>query len=344
MKKTSLPDLIAKVKQQDEEAFNELYRRYHKLVRYIAYGLTKNHADTDEIVQEVFIQVQKSIQDLKDPEQFKAWISRITYSKAKMLFRKSKDHYMDDETLDVLQNVEEIREDFCPQKKARHQSDLNVLNACLNKLKPQYREVLVLHFFSQLSIKEIAEITENPEGTIKSRLLYAKKYLRIEIEAYEKESGEALNFYGKALEAALFSLGHSLVKEPRLYKIPFLKITVPTSTLLMAAQISLSAILSFGVVYGIKDWMDHNSYISDDTEAIKKEFPFVEYQNHTITTPREAYTVLIHFADCDVEMRSKSKEELQAILPVYEALMNYDGGYYELLERRSWDQLFAKYK
>lgn len=343
MKKAKLPELIQKMQQQDEAAFNEIYRRYHKLVRYIAYGLTKNHADTDEVVQEVFVQVQRSINDLKEPAQFKAWLSRITYSKAKMLFRKNKDHYMDDEYLELLQNKEEIREEYCPQQNIRHQSDLAVLYECMGHLKPQYREVLILFFFSQLSIKEIAKITEAPEGTIKSRLLYAKKYLKAEIEKYEQVNGIKLSFRSKSLEAALFAFGSSLISEAPVYTIPYLKITIPTSSILAGVKLSLAAVCCFSTIFGVKAWIDQERDITH-TDTQKKEFRSLEYQQQMITTPREAYTVLIDWADCDVEMREKSDEEIQEILPVYEALYEYQGGYHELLNRRNWHQLFNKYR
>ena len=148
MKTETLPQLIRKAQNQDEEAFNELYRRYYKLVRYIAFGLTKSNADTDEIVQEVFLQVQRSIKDLKDANLFKAWLSRITYSKAKMLFRKNRDCYMEDKYLDILHGKEEVREEYLPHKQNRHHSDMDVLYQCMQRLKPAYREVLILYYFS----------------------------------------------------------------------------------------------------------------------------------------------------------------------------------------------------
>lgn len=344
MKKAKLPELIAKLQLHDEGAFNEIYRRYHKLVRYIAYGLTKNHADTDEVVQEVFLQVQKSINDLKEPAQFKAWLSRITYSKAKMLFRKNKDHYMDDEYLELLQNKEEIREEYCPQQNIRHQSDLTVLYECMGYLKPQYREVLILFFFSQLSIKEIAEITGAPEGTVKSRLLYAKKYLKAEIEKYEEVNDITLSFHGKTLEAALFVFGSSLVKEPALFSVPYLRITIPTSSILSAVKLSLAAVIGCSTVFGVKAWIDSDRSITHDTDTSKKEFHALEYRQQTISTPREAYRVLIDWADCEVEMKAKSEQEILEILPVYEALVDYQGGYHDLLNRRNWHQLFNKYR
>ncbi len=341
MERKPLAELIKLVQTGDEAAFNELYGRYYKLVRYIAYGLTKSNADTDEIIQEVFLQVQKSLHDLKNPNQFKAWLSRITYSKAKMLFRKNRDHYMSDEYLDILQNEEEGRTDYLPHQFHRHQSDMDVLYQCMQKLKPAYREVLILFYFSQLNIHEIMEITELPEGTVKSRLLYAKKYLRAEIEAYEQQSGERLSFRAHTLEGALLGLGASLVSEPKVGFSLFHKF----KRLPMSAQIlSLAVVSVIGVGAMIQTFDYFHSEPDSSLTMMTQPFPTVYYRDQRITTARQAYSVLLEWADCDVEMRAKTMEEIKAIEPVYTTLMGFGEGYAELLQRRNWDLIFEKYR
>ena len=341
MKTETLPQLIRKAQNQDEEAFNELYRRYYKLVRYIAFGLTKSNADTDEIVQEVFLQVQRSIKDLKDANLFKAWLSRITYSKAKMLFRKNRDCYMEDKYLDILHGKEEVREEYLPHKQNRHHSDMDVLYQCMQRLKPAYREVLILYYFSQMNIKEIMNLTELPEGTVKSRLLYAKKYLRMEIEAYEEQSGERLSFRAHTLEGALLGLGAALIKEPKVtfplfHKFKRLPLSIQTISLVLASAIGVgAAIRTYDYFY-----MKPDSSLTMMTQ----DFPTIYYYNQQITTPRQAYSVLLEWADCDVEMRNKSTAEIQDIEPVYTALMEFGEGYAELLQRRNWDQYYEKYR
>lgn len=343
MKNKTLPQLILQAQNGNEEAFNELYRRYYKLVRYIAFGLAKNNADTDEIVQEVFIQVQQSIKDLKDPNLFKAWLSRITYSKAKMLFRKNRDHYMEDKYLDILQGKEEERKEFLPQAQHRHQSDLSVLYECMQKLKPYYREVLLLYYFSEMNIKEITDLTQLPEGTVKSRLLYAKKYLREEIEQYEKRSGEAITFRGRSLEAALFALGASLIETPTLL-IPFTNLKSSSFTWGVIVKTAVIVLLGGGVIGGVVALSDNTQQEGDSATINQRRFPNIIYQNDEITTPREAYRTLIDFADCDVEMRKKTEDELADIERVYSALMEYGEGYAELLRRRNWDEIFGSYR
>ncbi len=341
MERKPLAELIELVQAGNEAAFNELYGRYYKLVRYIAYGLTKSNADTDEIIQEVFLQVQKSLGDLKNANQFKAWLSRITYSKAKMLFRKNRDRYMSDEFLDLLQNEEEGRIDYLPHQYNRHQSDMDVLYQCMQRLKPAYREVLILYYFSQMNIKEIMDLTELPEGTVKSRLLYAKKYLRMEIEAYEEQTGERLSFRAHALEGTLLGLGATLVKEPKVtfplfHKFKRLPLSIQTISLVLASAIGVgAAIRTYDYFYRKPD---------SSLTMMTQDFPTIYYYNQRITTPRQAYSVLLEWADCDVEMRNKSTAEIQAIEPVYTALMEFGEGYAELLQRRNWDQYYEKYR
>ena len=91
MNKTD-PSLIRKVQAKDEEAFNLLYHRYVKLVYYIAYRICKNDADSQDIVQDTFLQVKRMIHNLKNPSLFKFWLNQIAISKCKNLFRKN--HYI----------------------------------------------------------------------------------------------------------------------------------------------------------------------------------------------------------------------------------------------------------
>lgn len=363
MKKKSLPVLVKLVQQNNEEAFNELYRRYYKLVRYIAFGMTKSDADTDEIVQEVFIQVQKSIRNLNNPEQFKAWLSRITYSKTKMLFRNHKDREMEDQYLDLLQNQEEQREDFIPRKKQRHNHDLEVLYQCIQNLKPDFREVLIFYYFSQMSIKEISEMTGKAEGTIKSRMLYAKQNLKNEVLSYERKTSEKLTFQGKTLEAALTSMGTKLLVDMKPVPIPtFKNVTIPTSTLTMLGKAMLVTAIGATSTYGVVKYQEmkqaealqneelqkQNTIITKLKEQKTKEtkeassFPVIKYKNETIMTAKQAYKTLIYWADCEKEMKERTNTEYQEIYPVYMALMENESEYTKLLETSHWQSLFEK--
>lgn len=349
MKKLTLPALVDQIKKGNEDAFNELYARYHKLVRYIAFQLTKNHADTEEIVQEVFVQVYKSIDSLKEPEQIKGWISRITYSKAKMQFRKRRDNSITDELLDVMNKKEEHREEFIPLQHMHRMNDQEVLDACLLQLKEPFREVLILYYFSQMNIKEISQTIGKPEGTVKSRLLYAKQYLKEEVEAYEESTQTKLDFKGKTLEVMLISYAGSMVPKNAIPFLTFKKITIPTSTALMALKIAGVVALAGGAGYTLyanyqnqraEEALSNASFPAASTNVESKLFTPILYKGKEIKTAEQAYKTLITWAHCEVEMMEKSEMEIREIQPLFEALSQFGEGYGRLLHRNHWDEQF----
>lgn len=344
MEKMELKKLIRLVQKNDEEAFQELYRRYHRLVFYVAYQVTKNHADAEEIVQEAFVQVTRSIDSLKDPEQFKSWIGRIAYTKAITMLRKNRDQQMSDQQLELLSNKTESRRDYCPDEKNRHDVDMVVLHECMTKLKLPYREVLTLYYFAQLNIKEIADLTEYPEGTVKSRLLYGKKYLKEEIEQYEQRNQIKLDFHATTLEAMLASAALSLTVEPAG------SVWFGSKHIQTAASIGKAAgaiLLTSGLLYGgyailqDRDSMEPNASSHEEAyEEAHIDFPMLHYDDRIVYTPREAYMLIMEQAHCEVEIELLNEEQLAQIEQIYLALDQYGGVYRDLLYTLEWDQLY----
>ena len=181
IKKLKDAELIQRLNAQDEAAFNELYARYHKLVYYIAYQNTRCEADAEEIKQEVFLKVLRYAGDIKDYSRFKYWLVTITHNECKRLFRSNRDKGMDEAGLDQLYIQTEERREFLPEENVRYQQDMDVLMSCMLKLSDEQREVITLKYFGQLSIDEIAEMLNIPNGTVKSRMANAKKLLKADV-------------------------------------------------------------------------------------------------------------------------------------------------------------------
>lgn len=339
MEKMKLTELIELVKQNDEEAFRELYRRYHRLVFYVAYQITKNHADAEEVVQEAFVQVTRSIDSLKDPEQFKSWIGRIAYTKAITLLRKNRDQQMSDQQLEILSNQTESRWDYCPEQKSRHDGDMRALQECIAKLKLPYREVLTLYYFAQMNIKEIAELTNNPEGTVKSRLLYGKQYLREEVERYEQTNQVKLDFHASTLEAMLVSAAATLSVEPQGVSLLSFRKFNRTQIIQTAASLAVSVGLLYGGYTLVTDHRAANDHF-DDSYQETQTFPLLSYEQESIHTPREAYTLLMKKAHCEVEIAQLNASQLSQIEQIYQALDQYGGVYHDLLITAEWDKLY----
>lgn len=350
MKNKSLEYLVGEVVKHNEEAFNELYRRYYKLVYYIAFQLTKNSSDADDVLQETFLQMQKSIHDLRDAKQFKAWIGRIAYSKSMKLFQKQKDANLSDAQLQVLSNQMESRSDFLPEHSMHYEHDMKALDHCIANLKHVYREVLLLYYFAQLNIREIALTLNIPEGTVKSRLLYGKKYLKTEIDVYQEQTGERITFKGSSLETLLVGAGASLSSTSLVSgSLPFKHISIPPTTMLLIAKVAAITTLASGAVVGGYSLYEQNKEEATPPQVISKSmissdpFPTLWYKEKQVDKARIAYETLLEFAHCEVEMAQKSKEEFAEIFPVYQAVESYGGTYQQLLHRNSWVEEFLKY-
>ena len=133
MNKTD-PSLIRKVQAKDEEAFNLLFQQLYRSVYYTAYRLCKNDDDAKEIAQQTFIQVSRSIDQLKDPDTFDVWLHRIIVNKCYNLFAKRKDVLVDPDTSSILNNEAEYREYLMPKEAHHRQNDIDVLNGLIDEL------------------------------------------------------------------------------------------------------------------------------------------------------------------------------------------------------------------
>lgn len=344
MKSISSSELVEKVKKHDEEAFHMLYQQYHRLVHYIAFQLTKNEADADDIVQETFLQVQASIHNLKDPNLLKAWIGRIAHSKSITLLRKKKDQQMSDKQSDYLSNQMEVRQEFCPNEQSHHTTDMEILHQCISELKLPYREILVLYYFVQLSIKEICEVLQLPEGTAKSRLLYGKKNLKEKIDLYERTNHVKVTFHETALESMLLTAGSAMViTSPKPAMLHFKNITIPTSTMLMSLKILAVATLVTGTTVGgyrtYQSWIQRQSDIPAIVSNEKQVhiFPEVFFEGRRIETAREAYEILLTKAHCEVEIKEMDASQLEEISMLYKTLQAYGGVYPQLITTYAGD-------
>ena len=144
-----LAELVLKTQRGDSEAFAEqLYTAtYQKQYRF-AYRYAKDAYLAQDILQDVYILVLKNINALKNPRLFVSWLNQITF---RTCF------------------------DVC-QKHSRH-FDQTMLMASVLELQPQYAQALIMRYFNDMSIDEIADAMNCSHSTIKRRLVKGKKLL-----------------------------------------------------------------------------------------------------------------------------------------------------------------------
>lgn len=145
----------------------EIVRRYSKLVYRIAMSQMGNQSDADDVYQDVFLQLMRYINRIKDEEHLKYWLIRATVNRCKKQFLSSWWRKTIAFTPEMVADKEELP------------SELYFL---VQNLSPKYRSVIHLHYYEEYTVEEIAEILKIKEGTVKSRLFRARKTLEKQLE------------------------------------------------------------------------------------------------------------------------------------------------------------------
>lgn len=333
MQKLTDIEIIQRIQQGDENAFEELYRRYERKVYYTAFSMMRTEADAHDIVQATFLQVHTSIQNLRNPDYFLLWLNRITCHKCKDLFRKQ------NRVLNIDVEQEHVKNayiddhlDYNPEKHMKFESDKEVIHHFIQELPYLQREVIVLYYFQNLSIQEIAQVLQEPVGTIKSRLFLARKQLKKHIEVYEAKNQLPLNFHACDIEALLLS-----------YFSSFLDTSVkghPFSWRHMAGTAIGKSVLAVSVLIGSGSifYLQQNKQMVEMPLALQQSMmEAVQYQDTVIENERHAYFTLLHWAANHEQIENRSSREAQAIRPVYEYLKKQKGPYWQYLLEKGWN-------
>jgi len=188
--------LVIEAQNGSAVCFEELYVQYHKKVFAVIKTMIRNDADAEDILQQTFLNAWRNLKNLLDPSAFNTWIQRIAINLCKELLRK-KNIAILLESEDIIENViEDSSEDLLPAIYAERE-DLRVrISRILDGLSEVQRQTIVLYYFNELKIEEIADVMECSAGTVKTRLFLARKTIRSEIEEHERKSGQ--KFYGVA--------------------------------------------------------------------------------------------------------------------------------------------------
>lgn len=169
---------VKDLKSGDKAALDVLYKLTYKKVYFFSLSITNDPEITKDIVHEVYLLVLKYINSLKDEKLFIAWLNKITYNATiKELEKENKRPINISEQELQLKLIDENNPMIIY---IENESKIEVMKTILG-LKEKYRTVIVLKYIDNYSIKEIAEILECPEGTVKSRLNAAKSALKKEL-------------------------------------------------------------------------------------------------------------------------------------------------------------------
>lgn len=199
MEKEKLVALVKKAQKGNKQALNDLFTETYKDVYYFAKKTVKNQTLAEDVVQEAFVSIFQNIGTLGDPAAYPAWSRQITYRLCLQHLKKEAHKVTVDENEDgstIFDTIEESRTEFIPGETLDKEDLKNTITQMIDGLPEEQRTAILLYYYDELSIKEIAEIQGTTEGTVKSRLNYGRKAVKASVEAYEKKHNVKLHCAG----------------------------------------------------------------------------------------------------------------------------------------------------
>lgn len=174
---------MKQVLQGDRAAFGLIYDRYSdRLLRYFFRMLWNNTELAEDMVQDLFIKIIKKPDSYDPARPFKTWMFSVAHNMIKNQYKHAEVRKIAAE--EIKQNAEVKTGGGVVTDKLEYSDFHNALDQQLSLMEPHHRDTFVLRYRQGLSVREVGEIMECPEGTVKSRLFYAVKTLALKLNEY----------------------------------------------------------------------------------------------------------------------------------------------------------------
>ncbi len=199
MNREKLPSLVVKAQEGNNQALNDLFTETYNDVYYFALKTVKDETLAADITQETFVTIFKNINSLGDPVAYPAWSRQITYRQCLQYLKKQNRETTVEENEDgstIFDIIQEDREDFIPDKNLDKEDFKKTILEIVDSLPEEQRTAVILYYYDELTVNQIAEIQGVTSGTVKSRLNYARKAIKSSVENYEKKNHVKLHSVG----------------------------------------------------------------------------------------------------------------------------------------------------
>lgn len=186
------------VNGRDEDAFNELVNRYSDKVYRLAYRITNNQNDAEEVLQEVFLILIEKLSTFRKESRFSTWLYRVASNASFMYLRNQKrsreketsfDDYKPYNDYGVLEGIEERDWSGRPDSQLLSAEGTQLIEKAISELPEEYRVVFHMKDIERLTSKEIAEALGLSIPAVKSRVLRSRLFLRDKLSEYYSELG-----------------------------------------------------------------------------------------------------------------------------------------------------------
>jgi RNA polymerase sigma-70 factor (ECF subfamily) len=172
---TEESDLIARAAKGETAAFRALYQRHRGDVARLVYRMLSGSADVEDVVQEVFVQIFRSLKDFRGQSKFSTWVHRVAVNVVLMHRRAARSRPTYTEELPHEHTAD--HDGVTPDEDADRRARVRVFAKLLDRLAEKKRTVFVLHELEGITPQEIAKIVGAPVLTVRTRLFYARREL-----------------------------------------------------------------------------------------------------------------------------------------------------------------------
>lgn len=234
-------ELVERVINGDMHAFETIYQATYRQVYYTCMSFLNNEQNVLDMMQETYITALTHLKQLENPERIAAWLNRIAVNKCRdFLTRKMPALLGDDGAYD---SVLEENDNFLPESYVMNAEKRKIILSIMqDELTAAQYQTVIMYYFDEMSVAEIANCMECPDGTVKYRLASARGRIKQAVERYEDTSGVKLySAGGVALLTAILTMESQQLVIPNVLNSVF-------STVGMAATSAGAATKTAGVV------------------------------------------------------------------------------------------------
>ncbi len=196
--KIDFREAVELMKAGKEEGFNKLYSATYNSVYFRAKQCTKNESDAQDLVQITFVEAYKNISKLDTSEATLAWLYTIVYNQSCKMYRnerEKKEYLLTEEAEGLFDTIEDIDIDTIPELSVDQKATAEIVRKIIEELSELQKMTVLAFYFDNLKLEQIAELMDCSVNTVKSRLNYARKYIKDRVEEEEKKGGYKLHAF-----------------------------------------------------------------------------------------------------------------------------------------------------
>ena len=171
MKRQNISELVELSQSGDESAFEILFKTFQTRLHHSLFKVLRNYHETEDIVQQAFMRAWEKIGTFKGEANFYTWLYRIGFNLAITKINKSREHQIDEDFELTLKSDDSVVQNLTDRRLENKIIDL------LNQISEEQRTAYILCEIDSKNYEEIANITDVPIGTVRSRIFRARQFL-----------------------------------------------------------------------------------------------------------------------------------------------------------------------